>query len=153
VSDLFASPAHKNPGMFSIRQFALIISLCLMFFSCKKAIQDQKEKYVLSVMTSGRWFLENYTENGNDNTFDFISYQFQFHEDSRLYAITIDSVTNGTWKGDQSTLTMTITFPGGDRTLSRLNHPWLFTKSNIGLVFAEATTASGKKTIRLRKKT
>ena len=139
--------------MFSIRQFALIISICLMFFSCKKAIQDEKEKYVLGVMTSGRWFLENYTENGNDNTFDFIAYQFQFYEDSRLNAITTDSIKNGTWNGNQSTLTMTIAFPAGDRTLSRLNHPWLFTKSNIGLVFAETTTASGKKTIRLRKKT
>jgi hypothetical protein len=139
--------------MFNIRQTALILSLFLIFSSCKKTIQDQKEKYVLSVLTSGTWFLQNYTENGNDNTFDFITYEFQFFEDSKLNAITVDSVKNGTWAGNQSTLTMTISFPAGDATLSRLNHPWLFKKSNIGLVFAETTTASGTKTIMLRKKT
>jgi len=104
-------------------------------------------------MTSGRWYLQNYTENGNDYTADFTAYEFQFFDDLKINAITTDSVKNGTWSGNQSTLTMTISFPGADATLSRLNHPWLFIKSNIGLVFAETTTASGKKTIMLKKKT
>ena len=140
--------------MLNIRQSALLIILVMVLCSCKKTIQDQKEKYVLGVMTSGRWFLEYYGEGTDDKTWLFKPYQFQFFEDSRIDAIAVDSTrTPGVWHGNQSTLTMTITFAPAAPVLNLLNHPWLFTRSNIGLVFAETTTASGKKTIRLRKKT
>lgn len=138
--------------MFRIRSIAIALSLTVMLCSCKKAIQDQKEKYVLGVMTTGRWYLENYTEYGLDKTFDFIAYEFQFFDDSKINAITATTVKTGTWQGNPSTLTMTIQFPPDDPTLNRISYPWLFTDSHIGLVFAETTTASGKITIRLRKK-
>lgn len=152
-------PTTSNPSgqfkflvMFKVSAMSLLFVVALSFSSCKKAIDDQKEKYVLSVMTNGRWFLDYYAVNGVDSTSDFQPYEFQFHEDSRIDAITNTSSQGGIWNGNPATLTMTINFQTQDPNLIRISYPWIFTKSNIGLVFAETTTASAKIVIRLKKK-
>lgn len=138
--------------MFKASVFSFLLFLSMGLNSCKKAIDDQKEKYVLSVMTTGRWFLDYYAVNGVDSTLDFQRYEFQFYDDSRIDAITSTSSQGGTWSGNPATLTMTIQFQSTDPNLIRISHPWLFTDSHIGLVFAETTTALGKIEIRLKKK-
>lgn len=138
--------------MLKVRAFSLFLLLGISLGSCKKTINDQKEKYVLSAMTTGRWFLDYYAVNGVDSTADFQAYVFQFYDDSRIDAITTATTQGGTWSGDPSTLTMTIRFQSQDRNLTRISYPWLFTDSHIGLVFAETTTAFGKIVIRLKKK-
>src|SRR5690349_21663548 len=121
--------------MTSTRLIAISAFLGLVLFSCKKTIEQQKEQYVLGVMTSGQWFLENYTENGVDNTADFKDYKFQFYDDNKISAITPTDTQTGTWQGNTATLTMTIQFTSNDPKLSRVSHPWLFTDSHVGLVF------------------
>ncbi|MEJ7767878.1 MAG: hypothetical protein WKF89_08700, partial [Chitinophagaceae bacterium] len=53
------------------------IMLLSAFSSCKKKIDKRKEDYVLAIMVNGSWFLENYTENGIDNTADFKDHVFK----------------------------------------------------------------------------
>lgn len=138
-----------------MKAFLLIsvtVFLGTSFFSCKKTVEKQKENYVLGVLTDGHWFLENYTENGIDNTADFIEYEFQFYENGQMDAITASSVVSGTWAGDVNHLTFTVNFSAANSRLSRLNHVWQWLKSNVGLIFAESVTPTQNISIRLRKK-
>lgn len=130
----------------------LAVLLLITLSSCKKTIDQQKEDYVLSVLTDGTWFLQNYTENDADNTYDFIQYDFKFYKDGKMDAISTNATVSGAWKGEPSKLTFTVTFPASEPTLSRLNHDWQWVKSNIGLIFAEIVTPTYKKTIRLKKR-
>jgi hypothetical protein len=121
-------------------------------FSCKKTIDKQKEDYVMNVLTNGRWYLENYTENYLDYTFDFMEFEFQFYENGKLDAITTSSTIPGTWIGDVNNLTVPVNFPGTTTQLVRLNHVWQFLGANVGLVFAETVTSTQKISIRFKKK-
>ena len=138
--------------MKAILLFSVTMLLGTVFSSCKKAVDKQKENYVLGVLTDGHWFLESYIENDIDVTYLFIDYEFQFYESGKLDAITASSTVSGTWKGDVTNLTVTIDFPPSNSQLLRLNHVWQWVKSNVGLVFAEYVTPSQKISIRLRKK-
>ena len=137
----------KNSLLIAASVFLLTAS-----FSCKKAIDKQKEDYVLDVLTNGRWFLDNYTENYLDYTYDFMQYEFQFYENGKLDAITATSVTSGTWVGNVDNLTVTVTFPVTHTELDRLTHVWQWLGANVGLVFAETVTPTQKITIRFKKK-
>ncbi|MEO5997229.1 MAG: hypothetical protein ABIN89_10830 [Chitinophagaceae bacterium] len=128
------------------------VFLSMSIQSCKKTIDKQKENYVLDVLTNGRWFLENYTENYFDYTYDFMEYEFQFYENGKLDAITATSTISGTWVGDVDNLTVTVNFPVTGTQLSRLNHVWQWLGANVGLVFAEIVTPTQKITIRFKKK-
>lgn len=137
-----------------MKTIATVCLSCIFMsiISCKKTIDQQKENYVLGVLTEGRWFLENYTENDVDNTSDFQAYEFQFYENGKFDAISSSSVVSGTWLGDVDNLSFTVNFNTSDNTLLRINHVWKWLKSNVGLVFAETATPTQKISIRLRKK-
>lgn len=122
------------------------------FLSCKKVIEDKKKEYVLQIMTNGRWYLENYIDNGNDNTADFKNYEFQFYENEKIEAITTTSTDAGTWIGDVNNRTMTVNFPVASGPLMRLNHVWKFLDTSGGVVLGETQTPTGMISIRFRKK-
>jgi len=128
------------------------LMLIMPIGACKKSVQNLKEDYVVSVMTQGRWFLENYTEYGVDKTSDFQAYEFQFYKDSKLDAFSTSAVSTGTWTGDVNAVTLTVNFSSSAGVLNRLNYVWRFIKSNVGLAFAETTTPNGLISIRLRRK-
>lgn len=131
----------------------IIVLPVITLLSCKKSIDNQKENYVLGVMTKGVWFLENYVEDGVDVTDQFKDYVFQFHESGKLDATKNTVVQSGYWSGDINNLTLTVNFPLSVQVLPKLNYVWKWLDAHIGLVFAETVTASGKKiTIRLRRK-
>lgn len=136
--------------MIRLALFSLLLFITLS--SCKKTIEQQKEDYLLSVLTDGTWYLQNYTENDGDNTYDFIQYDFKFYDDGKMEAISTNATVTGAWKGEPSKLTFTVTFPASEPTLSRLNHEWQWVKSNVGLIFAETITPVYKKTIRLKRR-
>jgi hypothetical protein len=140
--------------MKAILLISFSIFLSSPFFSCKKTVDKQKENYVLSVLTEGRWFLESYVENNIDFTYEFYNYEFQFYDNGRLDAILLatSSTTSGTWAGNVDNLTITVTFPFTNSQLYRLSKVWQWLGSNVGLVFAESVTATEKVSIRLRKK-
>lgn len=120
--------------------------------ACKKFIDQQKENYLLKLMTDGRWYLQTYSENGVDNTVLFSGYEFQFYKNQTVDAIKSTSVTGGTWKADLSTLTFTANFANTADPLQRLNQVWKVTDSYTDAVFAEVTTPAGPVSILLRKK-
>lgn len=139
--------------MKSVLLFSAGLLLISSFSSCKKTIDQQKEDYLLSVMTNGRWYLESYVENGTDNWVDFLGYEFQFYENEKIEAYSLMSAPQtGTWKGDIDKLTITVNFGSTNEVLKRLNYVWQYLDNRIGLVIAETTTPSGKISIRLRKK-
>ncbi len=130
------------------------VFLVVAVFSCKKSIDKLKEDYVLGVLTGGRWFLDNYTLNDADITYNFSEYEFQFYDNGKMDAIntTTSVVVPGTWSGDASNLTFTVNIPTSDPKLIRLNYVWQWLKSNIGVIFAENVTPTQKISIRLKKK-
>jgi hypothetical protein len=132
----------------------ILIILCLLApsLSCKKSIDKVKEDYVLAVLTNGRWFLDNYTENDIDITYTFSEYEFKFYDNGKVDAITTSATISGTWTGDAANLTFTVNFPNPDAKLLSMNHVWQWIKSNIGVVFAENVTPTKKLSIRLKKK-
>ncbi len=134
-----------------LRSF-ICVCLIILCFSCKKGVDKLKENYVLGVLTDGRWFLDNYTLNDVDVTSNFSEYEFKFYENGKMDAITNSSVVSGTWSGDVTNLTFTVTLPASDPKLVRLNYVWQWLKSNIGVVFAENVTPAQKISIRLKKK-
>ncbi len=120
--------------------------------SCKKSVDKLKEEYVLGVLTSGLWFLDNYTLNDNDLTYIFSGYDFKFYDGGKMEAIKGTTVSPGTWSGNTTKLTFTVNLPGPDPAFSRLNYEWNWIKSNVGVVFAENISLTQKITIRLKKK-
>ncbi|MBE7173471.1 MAG: hypothetical protein INR73_23055 [Williamsia sp.] len=137
----------KKWALFFLLGFSLLGTL-----SCKKFIDKQKENYLLGIMTDGRWYLQTYAEGGIDYSYLFASYEFQFYKDEKVDAISGSSVTNGTWKGDVSNLTMTSNFPSAQEPVKRLNQTWKVTDYYVDAVFAEVTTSNGLASILLRKK-
>ena len=125
--------------------------LILLTCSCKKTLDKEKENYLLGVLTEGTWFLQNYSENELDYTYFFSAFTFKFYDNGTVDARTTTETVSGTWVGDINNLTFTVNFPASNIQLAKLNHVWQWTRSNIGLIFAEHVTSSQKKTIRLQK--
>lgn len=132
---------------------ALILVVLGSIASCKKAIEQKQEDLLYQIITDGRWYVEQYKENGNDVTADFFDYQFQFYSSNKVDGIKGSDIRSGTWIGDANAKTIVAAFPAsaGD-TLKRLTYTWKIVDSYIDFVKAETTTAIGKNTLNLRKK-
>lgn len=125
---------------------AISLLLCSLSISpmlgCKKAAEAVvTEDLVLTLMTTGRWTMEAFAVSGTSVVSEFSGYEFQFNRDGSVDAILGTAITKGTWKGDQSALTIQSSFPTGTSTLKRLNYTWLITKN--GLTYVEAKAVDG----------
>jgi len=146
----------KNKLILSANTILLIAVACMAIFasSCKKAIEQQQKNAIISAMTNGRWYVEQYKDTTTDVTGDFFGYEFQFYENGNVDGIK-NSVTQstGTWSADITNYTITAGFPAaaGD-TLRRLNYTWKITDSYLDYVEAKTTTSSGDNILHLRKK-
>ena len=69
-----------------MRRPYLIALLCLaaLSFSCKKYIRQQEEKAIMSIITSGYWHVEQYSQNDSDITASFSGYLFKFDADGTV---------------------------------------------------------------------
>jgi len=122
--------------------------------SCKKAIEKQAENAIIQAMTTGHWYVEQYTENTIDVTGDFFGYEFQFYQNGSVDGLQGTTVkSSGTWSADINSYSITSAFPlaAGD-TLTRLNYTWKITDSYVDYVVANTTTANGQNVLHLRKK-
>jgi hypothetical protein len=130
-----------------------IITLSIISFSCKKAIEQKQKDIIVQAMTTGHWYVEQYLDTSTDVTGDFFGYEFQFYENGTVDGIINTSTKKGTWSSDISNYTITAAFPlsAGD-TLKRLNYTWKITDSYLDFVKAKTTTASGDNILHLRKK-
>ncbi|PWT98042.1 MAG: hypothetical protein C5B52_12770 [Bacteroidetes bacterium] len=119
---------------------------------CKKAKEQIEKNYVISVMTSGHWVVQQFTEATIDETTEFTPYEFQFTADGKVYGIEGVNQTPGTWVGDASALTIQTDFPAANDTLTKLNDTWKIIDSSPTMVKAKPTNSSRDAYLMLVKK-
>ena len=126
----------------------------VIFFSCKKAIQQQEQNIIVNAITTGHWYVELYKQDSTDVTGNFLGYDFQFYTNGNVDGI-LNTVTKatGTWGSDAVNYTITAAFPvaAGD-TLKRLNYTWKITDSYLDYVEAKNSTGSSNNILHLRKR-
>jgi hypothetical protein len=124
----------------------------ILFFSCKKYIQQKEENAVIKIMTSGVWFVQTYNQNDTSISAIFTGYTFQFEANGTVLAIK-DSATvaTGTWVGNVDNETINSNFPGAGSPLDKLNSLWKITDSSPSSVVANTTIGADMEFLELLK--
>ena len=130
----------------------LTILLLPFAFSCKKAVQQKKIDLVITAMTTGRWYVQEYVAGPDNVTTEFDGYEFQFHANGTVEGIKASSTTPGTWAGDADASTISSNFPGAPQPLSRLNGLWSITDNDWEYVHARLIIGGVTNTLKLHKK-
>jgi hypothetical protein len=130
--------------------FMLIISISVAH--CTKAKENLKQSFALQVMTSGRWIVQDFSENNTDKTSAFSTYEFQFFENGTVNAYYNGQTASGTWVGDTGAMTIYSNFPAGNDTVTLLNDTWKITNSSLTFVEAKPTTTLRTAFLKLLKK-
>jgi len=128
----------------------LIISISVAH--CTKAKKDIQKSFALQVMTSGRWVVQNFTENNNDVTNAFTPYEFQFQDNGTVSAYHFGLTTSGTWVGNVDAETIYSNFPTGNDTVTLLNDTWKITNNTLSMVEAKPTNTTRTAYLKLVKK-
>ena len=129
------------------------MTLVLALTGCKKIIEQQKENFVLSVMTEGQWIVTKFVEADDTITEQFSPYIFQFNRDYTVDAIRDNAIENkGSWQGDPETMNIIASFPDPGETLGRINGTWHIEKNSLSYVVASQSDNGIEKTLRLDKK-
>jgi hypothetical protein len=131
----------------------LIISMFLftLLGSCKKIIEDKQRTELVSIITSGQWHIESFTEGTNITTAQFQGYNFQFTENGAVYGSKDTLVVTGNWTGDLTNYSISSNFPDADEPLKKLNGTWKIKDSSNSYVAAEMKTSQGIVILHLRK--
>ena len=129
------------------------VLIAILFFSCKKFIQQQEENAVVKIMTSGVWYVQTYNQNDTGIVAIFTGYTFQFKADGTVLAIK-DSATvaTGTWVGNVDNETINSNFPGAISPLDKLNSLWKITDSSPTSVVANTMIGANMEFLELLKK-
>jgi predicted peptidase len=127
--------------------FALLFTL-----SCKKAIEKKAENMIMDAITNGEWIVEQYIENGNNISSQFLNYSFKFNSNGTVTGTINSTSTNGTWVANATDYTITAEFPSAGDPLKKINGLWKIKDSYWDYVKAEMTTSSGTNVLTLRKK-
>src|ERR1700733_12123456 len=135
-----------------MKKALLITSLFILLFSCKKYVQQQEENAIVSIMTSGVWYVQTYDQNDSNITGTFTGYTFQFKSNGTVLAIK-DSMTiaTGTWVGNINTETINSSFPGAADPLDKLNSLWKITDSGLDYVVANTIIGVNQDSLYLEK--
>jgi hypothetical protein len=122
------------------RFYPLVLPVFLiMMLSCKKFIQQQEEKAVISDVTNGLWYVSGYEKNDSNITSSFSGYLFKFDANNTVTGTWSDSSMQGNWTVDISAKTIYADFPGAGTPLSYLNETWLIKDSYTDSVSATST--------------
>lgn len=134
--------------------FMLFLVFSLSGLHCKKAKEDIERKLIISAMTSGIWIVQNFSYDDTDITAAFNSYEFQFKEDGKVFALkTLTSEQiEGSWEGDMNNLTIYSNFPGAEEPLLRLNDTWKIINNTMKLVEAKPFNVNRTAYLKLVKK-
>ncbi|HUB61037.1 MAG TPA: hypothetical protein VL978_10060 [Puia sp.] len=118
----------------------LILLSGILLVSCKKFIQNQEQKAVITDVTDGLWYVTGYEQNDSNITASFSGYLFKFDANNTVTGIldNTDSV-QGEWLVDISARTITSNFPGAAYPLNQLNETWYVTDSYTDSVSATST--------------
>lgn len=106
--------------------FIIAASVLLGFTGCKKAIEEAKEKAVITAITSGAWYVSKFTEAGSDITSSFSGWEFTYYDNGTSAANkTGYAAVPGTWSGDAATFSFTAAFTSTPPTpLEKLAGTW-----------------------------
>ena len=111
----------------------------VLFFSCKKFIQQQEEKEAENIVTNGLWYVSGYEQNDSDITASFSGYLFKFDANNTVTATNGTLSATGQWSDNIAALTITTEFPGASAPLVDLNETWKITDSYTDSVAATST--------------
>lgn len=135
-----------------MKNLLFLVAAFILCGSCKKAIEDQQQKLVMTAITSGTWIVEQYFEADVNISSEFASYEFKFNDDGSVQGISGVSKTNGTWITNVTDRTITSNFPLAGDTLKKINGVWGWKDSGWDYVKAEKANGTVKNTLHLRKK-
>ena len=120
---------------------------------CNKEVkEDTQLKLLTDVMTSGRWLVESFTENGVDLSAEFAGIEFQFFENGSVQGIQGGVVTTGSWSPIVDSYSIQSHFTQGSTTLKRLNDTWKITNSTLSLVEAKPLASTRTAFLKLVKR-
>ncbi|MBL7699531.1 MAG: hypothetical protein JNK79_15300 [Chitinophagaceae bacterium] len=111
------------------------------FFSCKKFVENQKEKAAMSFITDGHWEIASYLVDSTSITDQFGGYKFKFNDDGTVDGVNGSQAEKGTWLGNVNDYSITSEFPSGP-PLNKLNGKWTIKDSGLTYVKADLPTDS-----------
>ena len=123
----------KNPRLL----IAVVIALSLI--SCKKVIENQQKKAVMSFITNGQWVVTSYLSDTVDVTLEFDGYKFKFKDDGTVTGDNGSLSATGTWIGEVSDYSITSDFPYAGDPFQKLNGHWIIKDSGLTFVKAKMT--------------
>lgn len=114
------------------RVVVLLLIISPLFFSCKKVQEQVAQDYLMTIMTTGYWKMNNYTENGIDITTQWDGYLFKFNTDYSVNAMKNSATfSTGSWYGSITDTTFSANFPASaNDTLRKLNGNWKWNDSS-----------------------
>lgn len=118
----------------------------------KKAIEEKQEDLVLLAMTSGKWKITSFTNNGTDITGDFANYRFKYFSNK-----TVDAINNGVveqtgqWDGNSTNQTTWASFSGATHPIILINGTWNIINNSWTHVTASQTSGGDTRQMRLDK--
>jgi hypothetical protein len=123
-----------------MKHLLLIFLSGILLVSCKKFIQNQEQKAVISDVTDGLWYVTGYEQNDSNITAAFSGYLFKFDPNNTVMGIlnNTDSV-QGEWLVNVNARTITSDFPGAGYPLNQLNETWYVTDSYTDSVSATSS--------------
>ena|ERR1700761_5526049 len=132
-----------------MKHFLLLLVLLsgILLVSCKKYIQNQEQKAVITDVTNGLWYVTSYEQNDSNITAAFSGYLFKFDANNTVTGIlnNTDSV-QGAWVVNISARTITSDFPGASYPLNALNYTWYVDDSYTDSVSAQCTDSANNTT-------
>jgi hypothetical protein len=139
-------------NLYSAKFILLLLLISISIAHCAKKVEEIQKDLVIQVMTSGRWLVQNFSENTVDVSNEFTNYEFQFFENGTVQAINGAVISTGTWVGNASALTIYSNFPVGSIPIIRLNDTWKITNNTPNLVEAIPSNAGRTAYLKLVKK-
>jgi len=123
-----------------MKHLLLILLSGILLVSCKKFIQNQEQKAVISDVTNGLWYVTGYEQNDSNITAAFSGYLFKFDANNTVTGIlnNTDSV-QGEWLVNVNARTITSDFPGAGYPLNQLNETLYVTDSYTDSVSATSS--------------
>lgn len=128
-----------DPNTSVMGKLYIILLSGTLLVSCKKYIQNQEKKAVISDVTNGLWYVTVYEQNDSFITPAFLGYVFKFNTDNTVTGIFGTDSVQGAWVVDVNAKTITSDFPGAAYPLDQLNETWLVLDSYTDSVSAKST--------------
>jgi hypothetical protein len=111
----------------------------ILLASCKKLIENQVKKQVISDVTNGLWYVTGYEQNDSNITAAFSGYVFKFDANNTVTGILNTDSVHGEWLVNVDARTITSDFPSATYPLNQLNETWYVDDSYTDSVSAQCT--------------